>query len=1432
MPGVEARLLSHPLYAVTNRPDITAVSTHSFNSVETARNQLHPLIGPRSIASFASFTAAGGRLNSSIVVRDPPRERLAGTREETHSERISSDSSDQVSGKSQVNLTSIPIPASTEFYAHLYDEHPLHSQRTRLSPSKSLQYGEKKMAKNRRSLSSILVPSFLQQIPATSPLTSPTSSTFASRMRSQSSASSSVNHSVSNKDTGSRLSTTITTSRDSPPPDFLLDDDPFACLAPVEPVAQRTIQPQPPSGLASSPPNPRSPLMSPKKAVATCPPAASSGSAAHPGLPRAFSAARIQPRPASQKPAFASRPSLPSLHTLSTMNVVLTKKVRKGRVGAGLPFEPWDEEDRTSIARVLQDPTFSNTESLPPGSQPLLPSQICPAPATEELSSSQGFTSLGAAHYDVPLPKLRDDNVSAPFTVGSSSLSPSSSFITADVVTGSNPGLDLADSASDLPNTDHNEDEDIIDLDYLTNLPLDFDVEVDDGSASSSSSVLYTPYYTTSRSSFEEQIASPSSSRFSSSDLSASLSRSMSSTSNSSSTSSASGSEERNSNPLIMRHSGSHALDPTFLDGDDSPGILTRSSSEDSDILNSPPDTDYFQYFPAHRWIDPRLSKDGFHCYSEPENSKDAPLAISPGNFLVLDEEGLEYQPGTSADTVRARSLLPSASTEEAANFAQPPPPDSPRDRGSIHAEVQVKMAAGEMVDGSSWDSNSNHHQAQQQQQDMYTHGASLYQQRDTPTGFYPSMAFSKRMGGRDDDDDDRRDEDGSRRGVTHGASLFDTPSSSEPTTSEDEESTDDYAQDPERSSSTTVSPREFRMPRMLRGSSSDDDDVPLAQRIPTALTAQRTIRRQVRDERQQKRKDRAMRQEGEGTERQPRSRQITLRPAGAGGGIVAPGMVMSSSQEAALHAATTAGYPPRQHAMASHGRPFSPDALARKLQNVQGAEYQSSQFAPSTSHPSFQQPHDIPSFASRTSLETFDPPGALRASRSRSLRDPPPAYSPPSHKSPSSPPPPPLRPMRSFHRVERRTFEEEDRPPLPDAPVARSMTTTRARSRSRVEEPTTITQLQRQRSQSVARDRSASNAHTSFGFEEPPPMPRLSMDDQHHRSLARASPADPPPSRSSKTQADAQRTSRPSTSAGRLQSPGLASASSSPTAVVTQQRIFVGDMQRFNMVEITATTNAGNVIEMIEAQGSLRGSAGNGGWMLWEVAQDFGMERPIRSFELLSDVQASWNKDKMMNTFVVRLTPFAKPLSLAAMPTSSPTHSGYVEWESKRGKWSKRWMQLREHCLWLSKRDNRRDEVMLCSLSNFDAYHFTRAQRAPKPFVFAVKSTDKLSFFENTADYLHKFSCKEADGKIWMEKILIARSYVLHQERQILFSPRVSGNNAATSLSRSGTRKTSGTHTRPIQPLISTIPAYASPTLPVGRNDVFEPGSLLYGQV
>ncbi|KAF9565077.1 hypothetical protein CPC08DRAFT_630436 [Agrocybe pediades] len=280
---------------------------------------------------------------------------------------------------------------------------------------------------------------------------------------------------------------------------------------------------------------------------------------------------------------------------------------------------------------------------------------------------------------------------------------------------------------------------------------------------------------------------------------------------------------------------------------------------------------------------------------------------------------------------------------------------------------------------------------------------------------------------------------------------------------------------------------------------------------------------------------------------------------------------------------------------------------------------------------------------------------------------------------------------------------------------------------------------------------------------------------------------------------------------------------------VVTQQRIFVVNLQQFHMVEVSPSTSAGDVIALLDSQGVLTGWAGEGGWMIFEVAQDFGMERPVRSYELLADVQSSWIKDKTVNYFVVRLTPFAIPLRRSNIPASSPTHSGYVEWEAKRGKWSKRYLQLREHSLWLSKRDNGKDEIFLCSLSNFDAYHITRAHRAPKPFAFAIKSTDNLSFFEDTADYLHTFSASEKDGKIWMEKILIARSYVLHQERNVLFNPQstATGGNASAAVTRSGTKKYAA---RPLQPLVAVPPVRvggSSGQLSPKRN-VFEPGSLL----
>jgi len=95
----------------------------------------------------------------------------------------------------------------------------------------------------------------------------------------------------------------------------------------------------------------------------------------------------------------------------------------------------------------------------------------------------------------------------------------------------------------------------------------------------------------------------------------------------------------------------------------------------------------------------------------------------------------------------------------------------------------------------------------------------------------------------------------------------------------------------------------------------------------------------------------------------------------------------------------------------------------------------------------------------------------------------------------------------------------------------------------------------------------------------------------------------------------------------------------------------------------------------------------------------------------------------------------------------------------------------------------------------------------------------------------MHTFSCGEKDGLNWLEKILLARSYLLYQERNVL-SASGAGASGTSSLLRAGTRKQ-----RLAQPLVH-FGAPAVPEGPVAANHsaqpaaplpiAFEPGSLL----
>ncbi|KAH7914299.1 hypothetical protein BJ138DRAFT_1057371, partial [Hygrophoropsis aurantiaca] len=203
---------------------------------------------------------------------------------------------------------------------------PSFETKRRLSASfKSISLHHIKLPKKRPSLQSMFTPSFLQTATA-SPTIPPSSAAAASpRVRSPSVATRPGDYFP--LDSLADLVEGVTSVVDDSP---LLDDDPFANLAAASP-ARGPENPSPPSSfrspVCSSPAYPTSPPnTSPSRPSTLHIPSTSQVPIHRPTLVRPRSSGHGQARPAYTKPAFAPRPSLPSLHTLAQMNIVVQKK--------------------------------------------------------------------------------------------------------------------------------------------------------------------------------------------------------------------------------------------------------------------------------------------------------------------------------------------------------------------------------------------------------------------------------------------------------------------------------------------------------------------------------------------------------------------------------------------------------------------------------------------------------------------------------------------------------------------------------------------------------------------------------------------------------------------------------------------------------------------------------------------------------------------------------------------------------------------------------------------------------------------------------------------------------------------------------------------------------------------------------------------------
>ena len=384
----------------------------------------------------------------------------------------------------------------------------------------------------------------------------------------------------------------------------------------------------------------------------------------------------------------------------------------------------------------------------------------------------------------------------------------------------------------------------------------------------------------------------------------------------------------------------------------------------------------------------------------------------------------------------------------------------------------------------------------------------------------------------------------------------------------EDTDSTDDY--DDEEPS---LNPR--RPQASARKRSSDEDDVPLARSIPTALKAQKTIRKKAREESAQRRQERAMRM-------QAKMRNISGIPQSAGPAITA----FPHEQTSPQYPTRSVGRARTQTLPSSTDRsPFAVDDLTKKLMDVQAS-------MPGLSN------QELHRSGTKSSHQHTQEPGPLSKSQrpSQELSRPlPPAPSYPTHETLQKST---LKPVRSFHRPAK-ALQQETHEPLPaPRPGGAGIAPSRSLRRPRTGDPATsqpstsaISIFPLQRSKSTKAQNQARPPDEDYGSQGRPsisrPSAEVSVDSRAHWSeKAAALPPVPP-------------------------IPTYDMLMRQKSGETWQQKVFLGDMQRSTVVEVSATTTAQEVVDAIASRGELGPfdpNNGGKGWMLFELAQDFGM--------------------------------------------------------------------------------------------------------------------------------------------------------------------------------------------------------------------------------
>jgi hypothetical protein len=157
--------------------------------------------------------------------------------------------------------------------------------------------------------------------------------------------------------------------------------------------------------------------------------------------------------------------------------------------------------------------------------------------------------------------------------------------------------------------------------------------------------------------------------------------------------------------------------------------------------------------------------------------------------------------------------------------------------------------------------------------------------------------------------------------------------------------------------------------------------------------------------------------------------------------------------------------------------------------------------------------------------------------------------------------------------------------------------------------------------------------------------------------------------------------------------------------------------------VEYTPDTTAREVLQRArEAASLVDGASGSSlGWAVWERFGELGLERQVREYEAIAAVVRGWDAQRTDNGLFVREGHTANLTHERAVPSSAPFVGGWVQLETKLGKWSKRWMETRGGQIFLSKNEKGKEEIQVNTIFS-DIYVPSGTYAAPQRYVFALK--------------------------------------------------------------------------------------------------------------